>query len=60
MLTFYADNKAVPLQWKIFKQIKVQNQKVINSKLTIGIVIVRNFSIYIPCHHIKINANRAV
>ena len=60
MLTFYADNKAVSLQSKIFKQTKVQNQKVINSKLRIGIIIARNFSIYIACYHMKIDANRAV
>ena len=58
MLAFYADNKAVSLQSKIFKQTKVQNHKVVNSKLRIGIV--RNFSIYIACYHMKIDANRAV
>ena len=33
---------------------------VVNSKLRIGIIIVKNFSIYIACYHIKIDANRAV
>ena len=60
MLTFYADNKAVSLQSKIFKQTKVQNHKVINSKLRIGIIVARNFSICIPCFHMKIDANRAI
>ena len=60
MLTFYADNKAVSLQSKLFKQTKVQNHKVINSKLRIGIIIVTNFSIYIACYHMKIDANKAV
>ena len=60
MLTFYADNDTVSLQQKIFKQMKVQNHKVINSKLRIGIIAVRNFSIYIACYHMKIYANRAV
>ena len=60
MLTFYADNKAVSFQWKILKQTKVQNHKVVNSKLKIGIIIVRSFSIHIACCHIKIDANRAV
>ena len=60
MLTFYADNKAVSLQSEIFKQTKVQNHQVVNSKLRIGIIIVRNFSIYIDCYHMKIDANRAV
>ena len=60
MLAFYADDKAVSLQSKIFKQTKVQNHKVVNSKLRIGIIIVRNFSIYIACYHMKIDANRAV
>ena len=39
MLTFYANNKAVSLQREIFKQTKVQNHKVVNSKLRIGIII---------------------
>ena len=60
MLTFYADNKAVSLFKQIFKQTKVQNHKVINSKLRIGIIIVTNFSIYIACYHMKIDANKAV
>ena len=60
MLTFYADNKAVSLQSKIFKETKVQNHKVINSKLRIGIINARNFIIYIACYHMKIDANRAV
>ena len=60
MLTFHADNKAVPLQSKIFKQTKVQNHKVVNSKLRIGIIIVRNFNIYIACYHMNIDANREV
>ena len=60
MLTFYAGNKAVSLQSKIFKRTKVRNHKVINSKLRIGIIIARNFSIYIVCYHMKIDANRAV
>ena len=59
MLTFYADNKAVSLQSKIFMQTKIQNHEVINSKLRIGIIIARNFSIYIACY-MKIDANRAV
>ena len=59
-MIFYADNKAVSLQSKIFKQTKVQNHKVINSKLRIGIIIARNFSIYIVCYNMKIDANRAV
>ena len=60
MLTFHADNKAVSLQRKIFKQTKFQNHKVVNSKLRIGTAIVRNFSIYIACYHMKIYANRVV
>ena len=60
MLTFYADNDTVSLQRNIFKQMKVQNHKVVNSKLRIGIIVVRRFSIYIACHHMKIDANRAV
>ena len=60
MLTFYADNKAVSLRSKIFKQTKTQNHNVINSKLRIGIIIARNFSNYIACYHMKIDANRAV
>ena len=60
MLTFDADNKAASLQSKVFKQTKIQNHKVVNSKLRIGIIIVRNFSIYIACYHMKIDANRAV
>ena len=60
MLTFYADNKAVSLQSKIFKQTKVQNHKIINSKLRIGIIIAGNFSIYIAFYHMKVDANRAV
>ena len=60
MLTFYADNKAVSLRSKIFKKKKVQNHKFINSKLRIGIIIARYFSIYIACYHMKIDANRAV
>ena len=43
MLTFYADNKAVSLQSKNFKQTKNQNHKVINSKLRIGIIIAKTF-----------------
>ena len=60
MLTFYADNKAVSLQSKIFKHTKVQNHQVINSKLRIGIIIARNFSIYLACYLMKVDANRAV
>ena len=39
---------------------KVQNHKVVNSNLRIGIIIVRNFSIYIACYNIKIEANGTV
>ena len=60
MLTFDADNKAASLQSKVFKQTKVQNHQVVNSKLRIDIIIVRNFRIYIACYHMKIDANRAV
>ena len=52
--------KAVSLESKIFKQTKVQNHEVINTKLRIGIIIARNFSIYIACYHMKIDAHRAV
>ena len=61
MLTYYADNKAVSsLQWKIFQQTKVQDHKVVNSKLRIGIFIVRKFSIYSAVYYMKIDANKAV
>ena len=59
-MTFYADNKAVSLQRKMFKQAKIQNHKVVNLKLRIGIIIVRNFSIYIICYYMKIDVNGAV
>ena len=39
---------------------KVQNHKVVNSNLRIGIIIVRNFSIYVACYNIKIEANGTV
>ena len=60
MLTFYAGNKAVSFQWKIFKQTKVKNHKAVNSKFRIGIIIVRNISIYIVWYHLKIDANRTI
>ena len=61
MLTYYADNKAVSsLQWKIFQQTKVQDHKVVNSKLRIGIFIVRKFSIYSVVYYMKMDANKAV
>ena len=46
------------LQPKIFKQTKVQNHKVVNSKPKIGIIIARNFSIYSACYHMKIDGNK--
>ena len=60
MLTFYAYNKVVSFQWIIFKQTNVQDHKVVNLKLRIGIIIARNFSIYMASFHIKIDGNRAV
>ena len=59
-MTFYVDNKAASFQWKIFEQTKVPNHKIVNSKLRTGFIIVRNFSIYIACYHIKIDADREV
>ena len=38
----------------------VQDHKVVNLKLRIGIIIARNFSIYMASFHIKIDGNRAV
>ena len=60
MLTFYAYNKVVSFQLIIFKQTKVQDHKVANLKLRIGIIIARNFSIYMASFYIKIDGNRAV
>ena len=60
MLIFYAYNKVVSFQLIIFKQTKVQDHKVTNLKLRIGIIIARNFSIYMASFYIKIDGNRAV
>ena len=43
-MTFYADNKAVYLQWKIFKLAKVQNHKVVNSSLGLVLLLLEILS----------------